>query len=341
MQKDKTDVLKYRRKEKIWNQWSVSKLIQLYECPLALYFRYMLKIKVPRNPYMIFGTAVHFMFKRFFDVNYQSPESFAGAWKHFWYGVAKARGKHRHGPEGYSAPPVKINFRDPETEFYQLQAIGVNIMKKFYENNISYKVNELMPKTEISFEIDFQGLRIIVKMDRIQPMGDGTEEIWDYKPRLPSKANIRDDAQLTLYNLAYKSKFGCDPSGLVIYNYKNSEKHWVKPRRNKYYVELAQWLNEARAYVWGVLFWKQYQEQCKKFPFEYNFSQFRNFDFRDVENGVFSPRYFPNSNHCKMCDYYKQCWQWRNQHSQLSVVEKSIKIIQPRRKISIQQELFS
>jgi hypothetical protein len=285
-----------------WNVFSASKLIQLYECPLAFYFRYFLHQEIIRTPAMVFGSALHQMFDQFFKKNFKSPKTFSNTWKNYWLGICSGK----FGDHGRKSKPVLINFRD-EAEKGSLLGFGINITRRFYEENLIYRKTPYHPQTEVSFHVPFRDYILRGSIDRIQKI-QGIEsepdEIWDYKPRIPGLANLRNDVQLTIYDHAYRTLHKKVPHGLRIYGYKTGDfTDLVWPRKEKYFDELELWLKEAHAYIFGVLFWQHYNYLPNGFRLE----DFGYFSRADVEKGVFSPRYFPNSNHCKLCSFYKDC----------------------------------
>ena len=285
-----------------WNVFSASKLIQLYECPLAFYLRYFLHKEITRTPSMVFGSALHYMFDQFFKKNYKSPQTFANTWKNYWLSMCSGK----FGEHGRKSKPILINFRD-ENEKGSLLGFGINIVRRFYEENLIYRNTPYHPRTEVSFRVPFRKYILRGSIDRIQKIQGvdlEPDEIWDYKPRLPELANLRNDVQLTIYDHAYRTIFEQPPRGLRIYGYKTGDfTDLVWPRKEKYFDELELWLREAHAYIFGVLFWQHYNYLTNAFRLE----DFGYFSRADVEKGMFSPRYFPNSNHCKFCSFYKEC----------------------------------
>jgi len=256
---------------------------------------------------MVFGSALHQMFDQFFKKNFKSPKTFSNAWKNYWLGICSGR----FGDHGRKSKPVLISFRD-DAEKGSLLGFGINITQRFYEQNLIYRETPYHPQTEVSFHVPFRDYILRGSIDRIQKiqgLESEPDEIWDYKPRIPGLPNLRNDVQLTIYDHAYRFMFRKVPRGLRIYSYKTGEfSDLVWPRKEKYFDELELWLKEAHAYIFGVLFWRQYNY----LPNGFQLKDFGYFSRSDVEKGVFSPRYFPNSNHCKFCSFYKECEERRN-----------------------------
>src|SRR3989338_8184156 len=67
--------------------FSASKLTTLFGCSLAFFLKYVRHEKIQEAPKLVFGKAMHYLLDRFYDVNFKSPESFAGFWKRYWFGI--------------------------------------------------------------------------------------------------------------------------------------------------------------------------------------------------------------------------------------------------------------
>ena len=63
---------------------SVTKLTIYKACSMAYCLKYVEHEKVPSNVRLVFGRAIHYLLKRFYDINYKSAESFGKYWKHYW-----------------------------------------------------------------------------------------------------------------------------------------------------------------------------------------------------------------------------------------------------------------
>jgi len=308
-----------------WQTFSASKLIAIFECPWAFYFKNFLKNEVKQSPPKVFGGAMHYMFDKFFKVNYQSPETFSNSWIHFWTGICDGK----HGTHGYKSKPVQINFSNADQKNEYL-ATGVQCAKRFFGDNIKYRGTDYHPLTEVSFYVRFMEYILQGKMDRIQRVRttkSRDEEIWDYKPRLPELANIQNDIQLSTYDLAYRLKFNREPLGLRLYDYyRGKVTKRIKPRQGMHFNDLLDWIREAHQYIFGVFFWREYGHLLGGFQLQ----DFRYLPREDVENGVFSPRWFPNNFPCKNCETYRQCAAWRNRRRPLTAAAELFKSIESR-----------
>jgi len=306
-----------------WQVFSASKLIAIFECPLAFYFKNFLKYAVKQSPSKIFGGAMHYMFDRFFKVNFQSPETFSNSWIHFWIGICAGK----HGTHGYKSKPVQINFSDSNQKNKYL-ATGVQCAKRFFGDNIKYRGTDFHPLTEVSFYVRFMEYVLQGRIDRIQRIkivGPRDEEIIDYKPRLPELANIQNDIQMTSYDLAYRLKFNRMPLGFRFYDYYSGKMtRRIKPRQGMHFEDLLDWIREAHQYIFGVFFWREYGHLLGGFQL----NDFRYLPKKDVENGVFSPKWFPNSFPCKNCETYRQCSAWRNRQRPITAAAELLRFLE-------------
>jgi len=236
------------------------------------------------------------MAKTFFSLKkgYKSEESFLGAWRHYWWG--EMLGKKYKGMVRIKHPG------DPEKFF----AIGVNILKRFYQENLPYRTGEFpTPEVEKYFRRKFKGHWINGRKDRIQPFWNGEREIWDYKTGLkkPTQKELARDSQFTLYNLDHFKKFGQDPIRMWLAHLSSGEMFPVSIRTEKDYEQLGRWLDEAMIYVKNILQPSSYQWQ--DFPFRW-------LNPEDIDREYFSPR--PGS-FCNICNYEHICLDWQPQDS--------------------------
>lgn len=182
---------------------------------------------------------------------------------------------------------------DPERCYIR----GTKILGRFYRENLPFRKGLLpMPEVEKPFAFRFTGHRVAGKKDRIQPLEKGGEALIDYKTGSwrPSLAERQRDIQFTIYNLDYLLKTGRNPKKMWIEILDTGERVSVPARRQKDYVQLAQWLNEAAIFVKSIL---RPTTDWRNFPF-------RLLNPEDIETKQFSPR--PGS-WCGRCEYEKIC----------------------------------
>lgn len=275
-----------KRKSIPWEDWSATKLNSLSVCPLAFCFFYVLHIVVPKWIGTIFGEGIHQMTKWFFKKTYKSVKTFIGTWQHYyWEELLGKRYKNL----------VRVKNPDETKKFF---AIGISILEKFYLENLPYRTGELpKPKVEKRFNQRFKEHRINGKIDRIQPVGSGEMEIWDYKTSLrkfTERERIRDK-QFTFYNLLFLLFYGKNPIGMRIDHLFYGEQSPVPIRTEKDYLQLAHWLDEGTVYVANIL--RPTSQKWKQFPFRW-------LNPEDIERKYFSPR---PSYLCNFCDYEQIC----------------------------------
>ena len=287
-----------RKRSEPWERWSASKIdLLLFKCPKAFSFRYVLFIIVPIGIEKIFGGDIHRMAQKFFTLKngYKSEKSFIGAWRHWWWKESLEK-KHKN--------MVKVRNPDDPEKFF---AIGVNILKRFYQDNLPYRNWELpIPGVEKRFSRKFKGHRITGVKDRIQPVGSGYVEIWDYKTglRKPAEKELKRDIQFTFYNLDHYLEHGQNPIGMRVDHLSSGEQISVPIRTEKDYEQLGRWLDEATIYVKNIL-QPSPGKRWKDLPFLW-------LNPEDIERQYFSPK---PGNLCNYCDYEDICQQWHPQDS--------------------------
>ncbi len=280
-----------RKKRKLipWESWSATTLeMLLFRCPLAYWFQSIEKLIVPQAIEKIFGEGVHGMFRKFFTLKngYKSEKTFLGAWRYYWW-TQLLKKKYKD--------MVKVRNKDDPEKFF---ATGVNILKRFYQENLVYRRGLLpMPEVEKSFVFHFMGHRVAGRKDRIQPLEDGGIAIVDYKTGLwePKLAERRRNIQFTIYNLDHYLKTGQNPEEMWIELASSGKKISIPIRGEKDYLQLAMWLDEATMYVKNIL--EPSPPTHRDFPFCL-------LNPEDIKRKQFSPR---PSSWCSYCDYEKAC----------------------------------
>lgn len=282
---------------RVWLEWSETKLRLLEQCPLAFKFCYIDRQRVPQGAKKVFGAALHYLFKRFFQVKFQSLESFTNAGIHFWSGVVQGR----HGPSSFVEKPIKIRWRkSPHEDYYGLLR---EVLRVFYEQNEGYKSGILPSPTylEAPFRFRHHGLVFLAKIDRIQPLDENDDIIIDYKTGLSQRSNIElsHDLQFTVYSLAYRKRFGRPPAKMALYfvNPQASFSTIVPARQDSHFVELGGKVEEAFRFVHGALL--PPEKTCLVAQQNYHY-----FCFPPMP----CPNFFRNvGTHCQWCDYDFLC----------------------------------
>jgi len=278
------------KKPNPWTRWSASKLGLLQKCPKSFEFEYVLGMRgtVKQNIPKVFGGAIHHMFDTFFSLphGYKSLKKFIGTWIYYWLTYIPQ--------EKYKD---KLRIKKPEDMQIYL-AIGIDLLKKFYYENIPYRTGEKpMPLVEETFNLRFKGHRINGKIDRIQPVENNEIEIWDYKTGYtkPKEEELALDIQFTIYNLAWYKKTGKSPVKMRLVHLFSGEQFYVPIRTESDYIQLGYWLDEARIYIQNIL--DPWHREWKDFPFRW-------FNPEDIERGYFPKR---PSFFCSLCDYRGLC----------------------------------
>ncbi len=111
---------------------------------------------------------------------------------------------------------VSEGFRDlSEEETYRLH--GRQVLTRYHRDNAAeYRIPVA---AEFRFTIDVEGIEISGVIDRMDRIPGGGYEIVDYKTnrRLPPKARIDRDLQLSIYHLAAQQVWGIEPERLTLY----------------------------------------------------------------------------------------------------------------------------
>lgn len=289
---------------RIWNHWSESKLKLLDLCPLAFKLAYIERRRVPQSAEKVFGSAIHYMAKRFFVLKngYQSVDSFGRAFIGFWQGVLQGE----HGPAGYLDPPIQIRYRNTDRQNYI--GLGISLLCKFYEENRPYRDGTWSkPKNvEKKYSFPFQGYRLMTVVDRTQPLPEGGDVIYDYKTgfSLRSEIELQFDVQFTFHSLAYRVRFGIPPAKMALWFLRPEGGKIVEvpARTSDHFIDLAGKLEEACHFVHGVLI--PPDKTCLLTQATYRY-----FCFPPLP----PPHFFRIvGGHCRWCDYDEVCGQYKS-----------------------------
>jgi len=173
--------------------------ISTYEtCPAKFRFQYEDRLPTSRSPALSFGDSLHRALYRFHD----RPVP-----------VAPPLGDLH---EMLEASWVSEGFRDPgEEALYRDHARAV--LTDYYRTNAgSFRIPAAL---EFRFTVEIEGIEIAGMIDRMDRIPGGGYEIIDYKTnrRLPPKARVDQDLQLSVYYLAAKETWGIEPERLTLY----------------------------------------------------------------------------------------------------------------------------
>ncbi len=173
--------------------------IQTYEtCPAKYRFQYEERLPTGTSPALAFGDSLHRALHRFHDrpvpvapTLEELQEMLEGEW-------------------------VSQGYRDPSEEALYL-AHGRQVMEEYHRANASsFRIPAAL---EFRFHIQVEGVELSGVIDRLDRIPGGGYEIIDYKTsrRLPPKAVVDRDLQLSVYYVAAQEIWGIEPERLTLY----------------------------------------------------------------------------------------------------------------------------
>ncbi len=173
--------------------------ISLYKtCPQKWKFRYIDKIPEAPKSFFSFGKSVHTGLEFLFERGKQTVPSLEEILSHY---------KTTWIREGYETVAQ-------ERWFYQE---GERILKGFYAKH--HQDFSRVLEIELKFTIDVEGVPVMGYIDRVDLLPSGNVAIIDYKTGKPfDKARVRQDPQLTLYQIAVQQALGKKVESLTLYH---------------------------------------------------------------------------------------------------------------------------
>lgn len=192
---------------------SYSRMSAYENCPLSYKFLYELKIKSKPKPYFSFGNTVHLSLNKFLEDVKSGKEPSLDDLKNTYQTNWKS--------EGYVLPSQEANYRRD----------GENFLEAFYNRFLKEKVIPL--QLEWKFTLPIGNHFITGFVDRIDPFGDKTCSILDYKTGKPrTQKEVDADLQLTMYALAVWEGLGLKAEKLSLY-FLNSDEIVSTSRTNE------------------------------------------------------------------------------------------------------------
>ena len=173
--------------------------ISTYEtCPAK--FRFQYEDRVPRgsSPALAFGDSLHRALHRF----HNRPVPVAPSLEELW-----AMLEDEWVSDGFG--------EESEERLYRQH--GREVLARYHrENADQYRIPAAL---EFQFRIEVEGIPLQGTIDRMDRLPGGGYEIIDYKTnrRLPPKAVIERDLQLSIYALAAREVWGIEPERLTLY----------------------------------------------------------------------------------------------------------------------------
>jgi putative RecB family exonuclease len=173
--------------------------INTYEtCPAKYRFQYQDKMPTSGSPALTFGDILHRTLYRF----HNRPVPVAPSVDELL--------------EMLESEWTGDGFRDPSEEQLYLDHARQILTGYHRENAGSFRIPAAL---EFRFTIEVEGVQLNGMIDRMDRIPGGGYEIIDYKTnrRLPPKAVVDRDLQLSLYYLAAREIWGIEPERLTLY----------------------------------------------------------------------------------------------------------------------------
>lgn len=173
--------------------------ISTYEtCPAKYRFQYEDRLPTTSSPALSFGDALHRTLHRFHD----RPVPVAPSLDELHEMLSD-----EWVDQGYRDPGEEALYRDHARQ----------ILTEYHRANAdSFRIPAAL---EFRFTIEIEGVQLSGVIDRMDRIPGGGYEIVDYKTsrRLPPKAVVDRDLQLSVYYLAAKEIWGIEPDRLTLY----------------------------------------------------------------------------------------------------------------------------
>ncbi|TMK86401.1 MAG: PD-(D/E)XK nuclease family protein [Actinobacteria bacterium] len=173
--------------------------ISTYEtCPAKYRFQYEDKLPRSGSPALSFGDTLHRTLYRFHD----RPVPVAPSLEELHEML-----QLEWASEGY---------RDPSEELLYLDHARQILAEYHRANADSFRIPAAL---EYRFSVEVEGVQLTGMIDRMDRIPGGGYEIVDYKTnrRLPPRAVVDQDLQLSLYYLAAREIWGIEPERLTLY----------------------------------------------------------------------------------------------------------------------------
>jgi len=173
--------------------------ISTYEtCPAKFRFQYEERVPRGTSPALSFGDSLHRALHRF----HNRPVPVAPSLEELWRMLEDEWVADGFGDEG-------------EERLYRQHAREV-LARYHRENTHDFRIPAAL---EFNFHIEVDGIPLRGTIDRMDRLPGGGYEIIDYKTnrRLPPRAVIDRDLQLSIYALAAREVWGIEPERLTLY----------------------------------------------------------------------------------------------------------------------------
>jgi putative RecB family exonuclease len=231
--------------------------INAYEtCPAKYRFQYEERVPTTASPALSFGDSLHRALYLFHDRPVPVAPSLGdllAALDDVW---------------------VSRGYRD-EAEERLYREHGREVLARYHRDNAdAYRIPAAL---EFRFQVEVEGVTLSGVIDRMDRLPGGGYEIIDYKTnrRLPPRARVDRDLQLSLYHLAAREVWGIEPESLTLY--------FLLPGQRMTTRRTAEDVDELRRRVATIA--------------------------ERIDAGMFEPRENPL---CDWCDYQRLCPLYRH-----------------------------
>jgi RecB family exonuclease len=179
-------------------QLSFSSISTYETCPAKWRFQYQDRVPRGSSPALAFGDSLHKALHRF----HNRPVPVAPSLEELWAMLEDEWVTDGFGDEG-------------EERLYRQHAREV-LSRYHHENAEQYRIPAAL---EFHFRIEVQGIPLVGTIDRMDRLPGGGYEIVDYKTnrRLPPRAMVERDLQLSIYAMAAREVWGIEPERLTLY----------------------------------------------------------------------------------------------------------------------------
>jgi len=182
---------------------SYSQISTYQQCPLLYKLQYIDGLKTKDKWYFSFGTSIHSALEYFYRVNVPIPPSLDNLLAYY---------ESHWLSDGY----------DTKEEEEKYRAFGREILMNFWQANAP---NFRLPvATEYHFYTDVEGIKLQGYIDRVDKLDSGGLSIVDYKTSREffTRDHLREDLQLTLYQLAAEKLWLLPVERLTLYHLRSN-----------------------------------------------------------------------------------------------------------------------
>lgn len=247
--------------------------INAYEtCPAKYRFQYEDRVPTAASPALAFGDSLHRALYLFHD----RPVPVAPSLGELWSALDDVW--------------VSRGYRD-EAEERLYREHGREVLARYHRDNADeYRIPAAL---EFRFQVEVEGVTLSGVIDRMDRLPGGGYEIIDYKTsrRLPPRARVDRDLQLSLYHLAAREVWGIEAERLTLY--------FLLPGERMSTGRTASDVHDLRRRVATIA--------------------------ERIDAGMFEPRENPL---CDWCDYQRLCPLYRHRFEQATTPPKVATIVE-------------